>query len=84
MGHRANYTALFFQAQIYLLTITYVTSGVVAAGDTVICKTRHGSWFPKTCDLEITTHIKQSHILQTHILQSHILHTHLLQTTVNS
>ena len=34
-------------------------SSVVAAGDTVICQTRHGSWFHKTCGLEITTHIKQ-------------------------
>ena len=54
-------------------------SSVVAAGDTVICQTRHGSWFHKTCGLEITTHIKQINILQTHIL-----HTHLLQTTMNS
>lgn len=58
-----------FRPQIYLLTITYVASSVVAAGDTVICQTRHGSWFHKTCGLEITTHVKQiiKHITNTHI-----------------
>lgn len=60
-----------FRPQIYLLTITYVTSCVVAAGDTVICKTRHGSWFHKTCGLEIT-HIKQ---ITTHITIIHITDT---------
>lgn len=66
-----------FRPQIYLLTITYVTSSVVTAGDTVICKTRHGSWFHKTCDLEITTHIQQIiiHITNTYITITHITYT---------